>query len=91
MADSDMQMVAAREADAVNAAIDRKIAASSDCGIGTVTALAPGGTAGTVAVDTGSGTAIKMRRAAGYTPAVSDKVWWQRSQAGDYFVADKLA
>jgi hypothetical protein len=79
-------------ADATIAAVRRELEASSaDCGMGTVTALAPGGLAGTVAVDLGSGTPITMRRAAGYSPAVADQVWWLRSRAGDWFVVGKLA
>lgn len=77
---------------AVAGFVDRRLDdTAADCGMGTVTALAPGGTAGTVAVDTGSGTALKMRRAAGYSPTLADKVWWLRSRSGDYFVVDKLA
>lgn len=76
----------------VAAFVDRRIdTTTADCGMGTVTALAPGGTAGTVAVDTGSGTALKMRRLAGYSPTLSDVVWWQRSRSGDFVVVGKLA
>jgi hypothetical protein len=72
----------------VRAEMDRS---SADCGQGTVTALAPGGVAGTVAVDIGSGAAITMRRSAAYTPTVADRVRWSRSRSGDWFCDYKLA
>lgn len=79
-------------ADSIVTCIRRELDKSSaDCGIGTVTALTPGGLAGTVSVDTGSGTAITMRRSAAYTPTVGDKVKWSRSRAGDWFADYKLA
>ena len=79
-------------AQSVASFVDRRIdETAADAGMGTVTALAPGGTAGTVAVDTGSGTSIKMRRNSAYSPVVADKVWWSRSRSGDYFVHGKLA
>jgi hypothetical protein len=90
MADS-MQEIAAREADAVTAAMDKKIAASADCGMGTVSVINPGGLTGTVSVDLSSGGTIIMRRSSGYTPTVGDKVKWSRSQVGDWFCDYKLA
>jgi len=91
MADGDYADIAAREADAVEARIDKKLAAAADFGIGTVTAINPGSVTGTVAVDLGSGTSFPMRRNSGYSPTVGDKVKWSRSAAGDWFCDYKLA
>lgn len=79
-------------ADAISREIDRQIEASAaDMGIGTVTAVAPGGITGTVAVNIGTTTPIRMRHSATYTPQVADKVKWSRSRAGDWFVDYELA
>lgn len=87
-----MGATSSQMADSVVSRMRREIdATAADCGMGTVTALTPGGVAGTVAVQTTSSTPISMRRAAGYTPTVGDKVWWLMSRRGDYFVVDKLA
>lgn len=65
---------------------------SADWGVGTVTAVAPGGLTGTVAVDTGTGTPITMRCLKSYaTPAVADIVRWDRSRAGDFSVTGEFA
>lgn len=65
---------------------------SADWGWGTVTEVAPGSVAGTVAVDTGSGTPIVMRCLASYASrAVDDVVMWTRSRSGDYAVVGERA
>lgn len=92
MADSDWADLAAREADATKAAMDKMLADETvQVGIGTVTAINPGSVAGTVAVDTGSGTSFPMRRNAGYSPTIGDLVKWTRSAAGDWFCDYELA
>lgn len=93
MADtSEYRLYGAAVADAVEARIEWYMSnRAADCGIGTVTAVAPGGATGTVNINTGSGTAFKVRHASGYSPTIGDKVKWSRSQVGDWFVDYKLA
>lgn len=87
------KLLASGLADAVTRLVYRVLDRSSaDWGWGTVTEVAPGSVAGTVAVDTGSGTAIPMRCLASYaSPAVDDVVRWDRSRAGDYCVTGERA
>lgn len=91
--DAMYKMLAAGLGDAI-ARIVRKImdSSSADWGWGTVTEVAPGSVAGTVAVDTGSGAPIPMRCLASYaSPAVDDVVQWHRSRSGDWSVAGERA
>ncbi|MEU0937567.1 hypothetical protein [Embleya sp. NPDC005971] len=65
---------------------------SADWRMGTVTALTPDSTAGTLLVDIGGGTTVKARRAATYTsPVVGDRVWADRNRLGEWRVTAKLA
>lgn len=92
MADSSIERAAARQADAVNARMDKKLADETvQCGMGTVTAVDPGAVVGTVEVELGTGAAFPMRRNAGYSPTIGDLVKWTRSAAGDWFCDYKLA
>lgn len=92
MAGSDIERAAARQAAAVDARMDKKLADETvQCGTGTVTAVDPGGVTGTVEVELGSGAAIPMRRNAGYSPTIGDLVKWTRSAVGDWFCDYKLA
>jgi len=74
--------------DAVRRVLDTS---SADWRIGTVTTLAPDGTAGTVLVDIGGGTSVKARRSAAYTPVVGDRVWADRNRLGEWRVTAKTA
>lgn len=91
--DAMYKMLAAGLADAIAKIVNRTLDRSSaDWGWGTVTAVAPGSVAGTVAVDTGSGTPIPMRCLASYaSPAVDDVVQWHRNRSGDYSVSGERA
>lgn len=74
--------------DTVRRALD---ASSADWCFGTVTALVPDGTAGTVLVDIGADTVVKARRSAAYTPVVGDRVWADRNRRGEWRVTAKTA